>query len=338
MFVTGAAATAPGKIVVCGEYVVLDGAPAVAVAVDCRARVIARVCDGAYHTVRCPGLFEEERSFRVRDDGVFDWQPPAGDAPNLPLLERAWQATGAATLPALSLTLDTSAFADSERQCKLGLGSSAALTVALTAVLAKLGGQSVHLDELIGLHRDFQGGRGSGIDVAAAFHGGIVGYRMGKHAEVRQHPWPENLCYAILWSGRAAPTTTMIDRYAASTAAHDSRRRLADASRRIVDAWPGGAEERLLTLFADYAERLAGFASDHGIGIFDAGHADLARMAAGHRVVYKPCGAGGGDVGIVLATGERQIDNFVAAAAASGFRRLPLRVDDAGLVFCGRPS
>jgi phosphomevalonate kinase len=61
---------------------------------------------------------------------------------------------------------------------QLGLGSSAAITVALTAALLAQGGRAdmdrpglLHLATVA--HRQLQGG-GSGSDVAAAVHGGIV--------------------------------------------------------------------------------------------------------------------------------------------------------------------
>jgi phosphomevalonate kinase len=57
----------------------------------------------------------------------------------------------------------------------------------------------------------------------------------------------------------------------------------------------------------------------------------MAKHAARHGVVYKPCGAGGGDVGVALSASKACIDDFIAAAAGMGFRQLPLSIDDTGL-------
>ena len=51
-------------------------------------------------------------------------------------------------------------------------------------------------------------------------------------------------------------------------------------------------------------------------------------MEAG--LVYKPCGAGGGDIGILLAEDASNADEFVAAALPDGFKPLDLRIDEQG--------
>jgi phosphomevalonate kinase len=73
------------------------------------------------------------------------------------------------------------------------------------------------------------------------------------------------------------------------------------------------------------------FSIDHELGIFDAGHAELVSAADAAGLVYKPCGAGGGDVGVVLA------DNVAAIAAFAGnelpwnFQVLNMNVDPHGM-------
>ena len=47
--------------------------------------------------------------------------------------------------------------------------------------------------------------------------------------------------------------------------------------------------------------------------------------------MYKPCGAGGGDLGMAFAIDARAIDSFERAARAAGFRRLPLELDEHGI-------
>ncbi|HEX7719131.1 MAG TPA: hypothetical protein VF389_04940, partial [Woeseiaceae bacterium] len=43
--------SAPGKAVLCGEYAVLDGAPAIVMAVNCRARVKLQSTNEASHSL-----------------------------------------------------------------------------------------------------------------------------------------------------------------------------------------------------------------------------------------------------------------------------------------------
>ncbi len=50
--------SAPGKVVVSGEYAVLDGAPAICMAVNRRAHISITTTDNDYHSVLAPGFSE----------------------------------------------------------------------------------------------------------------------------------------------------------------------------------------------------------------------------------------------------------------------------------------
>ncbi len=47
--------------------------------------------------------------------------------------------------------------------------------------------------------------------------------------------------------------------------------------------------------------------------------------------MYKPCGAGGGDLGMAFAIDPDALDSFERAAVAAGFNRLPLELDEHGI-------
>ena len=185
---------------------------------------------------------------------------------------------------------------------------------------------------MIATHRRFQGGRGSGIDIAVARCGGTIVYRLGDTPRASPLKWKTGLEYAIFWSGRSTSTAQKLMQFAALDEGASSRAKLAAASEAIIDAWDDTSVGRLIDLFGSYAEVLRSFSDDHNLGIFDAGHAEMVDLAAGQGVVYKPCGAGGGDVGIALSASKACIDDFTAAAAATGFQQLPLSIDETGLV------
>ena len=63
-------ASAPGKFVLSGEYAVLDGAPAVCVAVDRRARVSIEPYDSDHCIVQAPGFSTETGQFIVDPEGL----------------------------------------------------------------------------------------------------------------------------------------------------------------------------------------------------------------------------------------------------------------------------
>lgn len=322
-------ASAPGKIVLCGEYVVLDGAPALGLALNRRASVT--ICENRAdrHRVTSPGYAGGKFSFKVNEQ--FEWLQDGAPVPDFSLLEQVWRTSAASPSIMLDLVLDTRSFVDSTGSHKLGLGSSAALTVSLAAALAGMQHQGVDLDDMIGAHRRFQSGRGSGIDIAVSQCGGVVEYRMGSPAQVKSHACPAGLEYAILWSGTPVSTARQLERFVAAAAHPDSREQLALASTNIVKAWPEADIGKIIELFAEYTVALGAFNAAHDLGIFDAGHAELVKLAGNHGAVYKPCGAGGGDIGIVLSTDTSCISAFVDEAAALGYQALDLRIDDVGL-------
>ena len=321
--------SAPGKIVLCGEYAVLDGAPAIVIAVDRRASVRISESKTGSHVVACSGYDDGQYPFELNDEYEFAW---TSASPDFSLLEQLWQSTSGPTSPELSILLDTESLFDPLSGRKLGLGSSAALSVALLAAFASFDEKSTDLDEAVAIHRLIQGGRGSGIDVAAAICGGVTEYRMGETAYARRLDWPAMLEYAVLWSGSSSSTEQKIAAFDRSTERHDSRDQLATASAEIVAAWPAAEIDDLISMFSEYTQTLIQFSNDHDLGVFDGGHSELVTLAADHGVVYKPCGAGGGDVGIVLSANRRAVAEFVTAAAEFGFRRLQLNIDPVGLI------
>ena len=123
--------------------------------------------------------------------------------------------------------------------------------------------------------------------------------------------WPEGLLYRLIWTGVAVSTGDKLSKLDAGVS-QPSRVRLAGASENMARAWQSGDAERIIGQYRDYGTDLLQFSIDHDLGIFDAGHDDLRLAASAANLVYKPCGAGGGDIGIVFATDEASLDTFTS--------------------------
>lgn len=295
-------ASAPGKVVLSGEYAVLDGAPAVAMAVNRRARVAVEA-DGKSN-LRCTGLA-----------GGVDRR----------MLDCALKVCDVADAEHLSFELDTHAFVDEATGDKLGIGSSAALSVALVQVLAPDASVERVRHMAAEAHQHFQGGVGSGIDIAAAATGGLIGYRQDA-SSVSTLRWPDGLLYALLWSGVPANTRDRL-RHLDKVEERPSRRALFAAAEAAAAAWQEGSGSDVIEYGRQYAARLLEFSDEHELGIFESGHASLLEKAVARDLLYKPCGAGGGDIGIALATSQTVLDEFVRTADASGFAAMAMRMD-----------
>lgn len=349
------ALSAPGKLVLLGEYAVLHGAPAVVMAVDRRARVELAPSSGEVWSVTAPPLTTEALPCSLAADGSVDWRGAPGDASHRPeLFERLIGSMAAAglldprSLSPAAATLDTRAlFEDGAGGgTKLGLGSSAAMTVALASALARWGGREELLAEpsrwlgtLVGLHRELQGGRGSGVDLAASLLGGVVSYRLapdGTVATAEPLAMPEGLHLAVVWTGRTADTASMLRRLDDLLAAGNepvaiALERLADLSRAGSEAFRLGRVAALLDAVDAFCEAMEALGRAAGLPIVSGEHDTLRRLARRHGASYKPSGAGGGDLGIAFATDPDAALRVAAAAVAEGFRVVPLHLDPRGL-------
>ena len=125
-------ASAPGKLFLCGEYAVLKDAPAVVMAVDRRATVRIGRGDAEFQTLATPGFSDQEFRFEIRNGNELAWLDEYSDTPEL--VSAVIAETGFETESPSRVEIDTRAFID-ESGSKLGLGSSAAATVALTRAL-----------------------------------------------------------------------------------------------------------------------------------------------------------------------------------------------------------
>ena len=318
--------SAPGKVVISGEYAVLDGAPAICMAVNRRAHVSITTSDNDHHSVLAPGFSESAGRFTAAGNRI-EWLAGADE---FSLLEAVWQETAPSVSENLTIVLDSNDFIDPATSVKLGIGSSAALTVALTAAFDNI--TDVDIDVLraaTNAHRRFQQGSGSGADIACSLAGGLIEYRMGGEAACSL-TWPNGLAYALLWSGVAASTDEKLNQLA-RTEAGQARAELVIASARVAASWNEGNAVEILQQLRDYTEALRKFDVDHRLGIFDAGHAELADAALSAGLLYKPCGAGGGDLGIVIAHNASDVVTFIDTARASDFKHMDMTIDETGI-------
>jgi phosphomevalonate kinase len=324
--------------VLSGEYVVLQDAPAIATAVDHRVRVTVTESSGDYHSISAPGYLEGSWHFCHGAGGEFEWRDRLPGPADFSLVEEIWKSFDTAQWPSLALVIDTQEFCDVATGIKLGLGSSAGVAVALSTALQKYCAADSDAGKIaMDAHDRFQGGRGSGVDVVTSQHGGVILYRRAA-AEVLTPGWPAGLHYRFLWSGRAAVTAEKLAKLGmlrdspGNGATGDSINLLNEHAENVSAAWSGGDSRLILESFPAYIDALRQFSVDHDLGIFDAGHEELAQLASDDGIVYKPCGAGGGDIGIVLAASEQAINEFCEGARQQDFRILDTALESDGVL------
>lgn len=293
-------ARAPGKLFLSGEYAVLEGAPALACAVS--RQVTARFLSGT-----------------------------AGEAPDA----AAWRGAAPGILrrhgldpaPAReALEIDSRALYTADG-IKLGLGSSAAVAVAVSGLLLAAQDQPASAPpahSIAGeLHAVVRGPGGSGVDVAASFHGGVIAVERDR---VERLHWPEGLHCAVIFTGRDADTGSAIARF--QRALRGGARRHAEglcaAANAVRRAWSRDVPT-LLARLDGYSVAWRKLDRSAGLGVFSREHRQLQQLSREAGCVYKPSGAGGGDCGLAFSHAPDRLKSLVRDVKEQGFQ--PLAVD-----------
>ena len=339
-------ATAPGKMLLLGEYAVLEGCPALSVAVNCRASVSVEPTRSDQHTLESSLLPGRKLVFSVRNDELIWSDEAAASELGLNGLLNAWpDVLGDIHAPALAIRLDTSAFYErgGSGMLKLGLGSSAALRTSCSGVFCTLRGEKPGLPALIAGHRAAQGGTGSGVDIATSLNGGAIRVQRIDTAEdpnVQRLTLPPSFHFAGVWTGESASTGTMLKQFKRWTGRHADRwqmclltaRVICDAAFRAIE---DSDSEALVRTIKGYGEWMKALEKSSGLRIYTPGHGFLDTMAARCGCSYKPSGAGGGDIGVVTAASIEELTNFKNCATAEGYQLLSLETDRNGLEVSG---
>ncbi len=307
--------SAPGKLVVAGEYGVVEGKPAVVVAVDRRARIFveaAQTWSFAAGPGATPVAISEASSF-VRA-----------------CFERVEAVCG---LPGpCAVTADTRAFAGAGG--KYGLGSSAAVSVALvTALLALCGRRERDLVFQVALaaHQQAQGG-GSGIDVAASVVGGALLY--APPARLELVPIPPGGELVVAWSGASASTQDLVSAVASFWRDRPDRRvaflsQSEGCAEAVASGLRAGRWEEVAAALRSNQLLLVELGAEAEAGIDTPGLRRLVEAAARVHGAAKISGAGGGDCALSLAPVEvaRRIRQ---EWSAQGLAVLDLAIDPRG--------
>lgn len=292
--------SAPGKMVIAGEYAVLEGYEALSVSISRRVHV--RILSGS-----SAADFKNNRLV----EHVFAELESRAISPNKGLIE-----------------IDSSEL--SRSRLKLGVGSSSAIAVALSAALCDEAKSS--FDIALGAHRRFTENRGSGIDVATSFYGGAIRY------ELRESPvvTPCTIRFdtkrlVAVHTGVAQSTSSLLarmDQIRTTQAYRDAIAQIGSAAKTITSQL---TEDTSFATLKDGVrqhnlgmQKLAALA---GAPLLSSAHNRIQEICDKFGGIAKPSGAGGGDISICFMPSPERADFATALLAA---RLVPLDFE-----FCG---
>lgn len=306
---------APGKAMIVGEYAVLDGSPAVVAAIDCFAEATLR-----------PGMVPNASPFLVAAQIQT---------------RQALQARGID--PAMARIdwlpqVDTSSFSRDGR--KLGLGSSAAATVAAVGSWYVAAGLDVDSDavrhEIAAVARDAhdaaQGIRGSGSDILAAAWGGVRVVGAASISAMPEHlHLPDGLRLCLIATTESASTAQLVARYRqAGDATQPARALLSQAAVEFISACRDDQAELALQSIHQALQGYVQLGSVISCALATEEHRTIADVVRSLGGAAKPSGAGGGDLAVALVPDDTATQRLIQRLP-SHLSVLPLTVSERGL-------
>jgi phosphomevalonate kinase len=352
----------PGKLFLLGEYAILEpGSQALLLAVN--RYLYADIAPASGYSLTTDLLPEREFNFNWQKHQLTWQTKPESSAFVENSLQWAFTYLESLSIPLLPFRLNLRSDLQTG-SAKLGLGSSAAVSVAvLAAVLAFHGIASNSYDERLRLfkltvlaHSGAQGS-GSGADLAAAIFGSVTCYRRYDNSWVKpgtlelEHllkvnwpllgieklPWPSDLGLTIGWTGQPASTVNFIEEFAYVKDKEpelfyrflfSANAATAAARNALIDC----DSSQLKQSIGQYRHLLQELQSHFLEPIETAKLVALIESAEGLGLVAKSSGAGGGDCGLALGANEK-LPELNQTWTSLDIRPLDLELDFEGLCF-----
>ncbi len=287
-------AVAPGSVFISGEYLILDGEPALVSAVDRYAT--AESVLGGYVVEGLPG------------------------SPDMRLPFAVCEVLGIHTDVLAKIKTSITGFGAVGK--KYGLSSSAASCVALVRMLSPTLSANEVLDAAGRAHRRFQNGKGSNADVQLAVSGGTsIVFSQGISDETPTVvPFPTDLKCAVVWMEASAKTVSFISKFESAktdTGFKDVYGQMKINNLRVIDAFAENRSVEFLKALSSQDDLLDQLGKIIDAPIRVNAHNDL-KNVCGDSFVAKVSGSGGGDISLVFGP--------VDADWAGLFDRLPATV------------
>lgn len=289
---------APGKLLVTGAYAVLEGAPAVVIAVDRHARAEIgtkpeKVSAEVAEALGAKAMFCDSST-------LYDGDKKLGLGSSAAVLVASLGADWVARGNAL----------DDDARSRIFLRART-------------------------VHAAVQSG-GSGVDLAASTYGGCIRYTLhGGKPWMTSLELPFTLHWSAYFSGASARTSDLraqVDAFKSTDRpAYDAvMKKLADASELAATHFIEGSGRGIVDSARLFAQALEQLGDDADAPIVPLAFRRLSTVAIAQNAVFYPSGAGGGDVGLYLGTTPPS-DEFDERAAQLGMKKLHLKLDTQGV-------
>ena len=313
----------PGKVVISGEYAVLDGAPAIVSTLKQKVNITIQKSDKK-HNVYTTSVLEGVFPFTTDDDANILW-PEADPGVFSLLLQHAFKILKPKLKEKVWIAVDSSEFFRTTKDgtaIKLGIGSSAAVSVGITQALSQYQTLRSSPENLLiqanSIHQCLQGKQGSGIDVTCCFADqGVIECTKDsvKNYTWSILNWPDGLHLKALTTSQYGSTKRLVANYQRASNLYPKEFRSAldqflDITQSLSNAWKSEDVDLIIDLLSAYDAQIKKLDKIGDIGIYTQVHADIQNIASTHNVFYKPSGAGGGDIGLAFSSSLDALSDF----------------------------
>jgi phosphomevalonate kinase len=307
----------PGKVILIGEYAVLEGAPSVVMAVNRYVYIDIFKSDDSRFMLEAKN-FGKKIGIRTLSElkSIESFDP-------LFFLKRAvWNLleyfqSGFEALRGYQFSIDSKEFY--ENGMKMGFGSSAAVLTGLVKAVGTILDKALTKTEIFHLarkiHYNMQTKTGSGVDISASVFGGVLKYRIPEAAmddKFYEFLPVEQLPFLIVWSGSAVKTGPMIQKVKnwkdkQPEAYNQLISRMSEEVNQFTDWIRKANIKNAMVPVENYFHLLNELGRESGVHIISDIHRTIHDLVRKKQAYYKPSGAGGGDIGIVLADTEEKL-------------------------------
>lgn len=359
--------SAPGKLMIAGEWAVLEDKPCIVAAVNRRVHSIVEPLTGNYISLSIDDFKIQDIRFTWDGKNITLFKIYQVDAEKLKFTKEAIEVAlrflkenGIEFKPFKIRTYGEDTIVDGK---KIGFGSSAAAVVAIAASVLDFHGYAATKEEIYKLatiaHYYAQGKVGSAFDIAASTYGGIIVYKRfdaawlaskiessEKFINIVKDRWhgffveqldiPENLRLAIAWTGKSASTSAAIKQMDSFKATNPKRYNelyddIAYVVELLIDRWKSNDEENIPDSIRKNKDVLHQLTKESGVSIETTELRTLSKIAEEYGAAGKLSGAGGGDCGFAVAFNSDTIEKIKLAWHQAGLHVIDANIDKEGV-------
>jgi len=315
--------TASGKVFLSGEYMALEGGRAITLSTPQSAKVsISEINEP--NNLFLSSMSDQAYPFRIDEKMDLIWLDE--DPKHLGSILKESIKQFDKGFSGRSISIDTADFFYQQR--KIGIGSSSAVSVAITKALNELFDLRLASESIINLAREIhntaQDSRGSGFDIITSFLEGrsfACRFVDGTY-DYQQIILPEAIKVFVIINDEYVETSGMIDRY--NNAKSENREYFSEHALKMKKELEhlyasilNKDIESILQKLRGYNELLVDMDNVFNLGIFN-NHHELINLSKDEDVFYKPSGSGGGDIGLLISNDELRLEKVCKKIESNG--------------------